>query len=232
MPKNAPRGDDKQPAGRSRGHAVIASALAVLLAVESVLLLSQSQWLHAFLVLVLLVLTLGPLLLRRGSRALTIPSEVHLAGVAFAFAAIFLGEVRDYYERLWWWDDVLHGTAGLLLGLVGFMLVYALNENDQVDFRMRPGFVAAFSFFFSVGLGTLWEIFEYAMDAAFALTMQKPTPGDPTGLADTMSDLMLDAAGAALMAVLGWRYMQRPRKAYLDSWGRRFIERHPHLFER
>jgi len=179
-----------------------------------------------------LTLTAAPWIFRRRPRAPLVPSEIHLAGAVFAFASIFLGEIHDYYERLWWWDDALHATAGLLLGLAGFMIVYALNENDQVDVRMRPAFVATFAFFFSVGMGALWEIFEYAMDSAAGLAMQKPTARDPTGLADTMTDLTIDTAAAAIVALLGWRYMSRPRRAYLDSWGRRFIERHPHLFER
>lgn len=215
-----------------RAYFLITLFLAILLSAELVMLAYRSRWLHCFLVVCLLAFTAAPLVKRNQSGAASIPSEIHLVGVIFAFASIFMGEILDYYERIWWWDDALHATAGLLLGLVGFMLVYALNENDHVDMQMPPAFVAMFAFFFSVGMGALWEIFEYGMDAGAGLTMQKPTARDPTGLSDTMTDLILDTVGAAAVAMAGYRYMRRPRKAYLDSWGRRFIEQHPNLFER
>ncbi|WIA59131.1 hypothetical protein N6H05_25825 (plasmid) [Sphingobium sp. WTD-1] len=215
-----------------RAHLLITLVLAGLLVAELIVLTYRGRWLHSFLVVCLLVFTAAPLARRLHSGAALIPSEIHLVGVLFAFASIFLGEVLDYYERIWWWDDALHATAGLLLGLVGFMLVYALNKNEHVDMQMPPAFIAMFAFFFSIGVGALWEIFEYAMDSFAGLTMQKPTPGDPTGLSDTMTDLIVDAVGAAAVSLAGYRYMRQPRKAYLDSWGRRFIEKHPRLFER
>jgi hypothetical protein len=216
----------------ARAHLLVTIGLGAVLAAELAALAYRSRWQHAFLVALLLALTLAPVLIRRTRRATIVPSEIHLGGVVFAFASIFLGEIHDYYERLWWWDDALHATAGLLLGLAGFMIVYALNENEQVDVRMRPAFVATFAFFLAIGVGTLWEIFEFAMDKAGGLSMQKPVPGDPTGLTDTMTDLIIDTLAAAAVSLLGWRYMSRPRRDYLDSWGRRFIERHPQLFER
>jgi uncharacterized membrane protein YjdF len=124
----------------------------------------------------------------------------------------------------------LHTSSGLLLGMLGFMIVYVLNEDQAVDMHMRPAFVALFAFFFAVGLGAIWEVFEYAMDLFAGTNMQPATPGDPSGLTDTMHDLIVDTIGAAVVAAWGWRYLKRPRKARLDSWASRFIARHPRLF--
>ena len=49
----------------------------------------------------------------------------------------------------------LHTTSGVLLGMVGFMFVYILNEDEKVDLHMRPAFLAFFAFFFAVGLGVV-----------------------------------------------------------------------------
>ncbi|MEO7854887.1 MAG: hypothetical protein ABIR94_21955 [Rubrivivax sp.] len=59
---------------------------------------------------------------------------------------------------------MLHSTSGLLLGLVGFLLVYVLTESRRIDLHMRPGFVALFAFAFAVTVGVLREIFEFAAD--------------------------------------------------------------------
>ena len=146
------------------------------------------------------------------------------------FATLFLGEIHDYYQRFWWWDMTLHTGSGLLLGMLGFMIVYVLNEDRQVDMHMRPAFVALFAFFFAVGLGAIWEIFEFAMDRWFDTDMQPATPGDPSGLTDTIQDLIVDMVGAAVVSLLGWRYLRKARTSPIDNWAKRFIDRNPRLF--
>src|SRR3546814_4604052 len=84
-----------------------------------------------------------------------IPPEVQILAILYGFAALFLGEVRDYYERSWWWDLIFHATAGLLLGLQGFMTVYILNEVRHVDLHMRRSFLEFFAFCFSLAFGAL-----------------------------------------------------------------------------
>lgn len=201
----------------------------LIMAAELLLLLRSERWMHVFLVGAIMVATLIPFVAPK-RLGVVIPSELQILSILFIFATLFLGEVRSYYDRLWWWDLALHATAGLLLGLVGFLIVYVLNENDLVDLRMRPSFVALFAFFFSVGIGALWEIFEFAMDQMFGLTMQKPMLGDVSGLTDTMWDLIVDTIGAAIMSIVGWRYMKGVRNGHVDTWVSRFIARNPQLF--
>jgi hypothetical protein len=212
-----------------RVHVAILAVLQLAMLAELVLLLSQGRSVHVFLVVGIMMVTAAPIVARRWL-TVAIPSEVQIAAILFIFATLFLGEVRDYYERIWWWDMALHATAGPMLGLLGFMIVYILNEHELVDLRMRPSFVALFAFFFSLGIGALWEIFEFGMDQLFGLTMQKPTASDPSGLSDTMRDLIIDASGAALISLAGWRFIKRDRKFVVDSWTKRFIARNPRLF--
>lgn len=196
------------------------------MAAELVFLIIDQQWLHVFLVVGVMATMLSPTLLKR-RLLVQLPSEIQILAILFVFATIFLGEVRDYYERFWWWDLLLHATAGLLLGLLGFMIVYILNEDRKVDLHLRPSFLGLFAFSFSQGIGALWEIFEFAMDQLFGLTMQKPMLGDPSGLTDTMWDLIVNALSATIVSFAGWRYLVRARKSYVDSWAKRFVERNP-----
>lgn len=118
------------------------------------------------------------------------------------------------------------------MGILGFLLVYALNENEHADIHMRPRFVAMFAFVFAVAVGTLWEIFEFVMDRAVGTNMQKPTLGDPSGLTDTMWDMIVNALGALAISALGWWYMKRGQRSFIEVWIGRFIERNPRLFRR
>ena len=210
-----------------RAHLTVLVVLQLVMAGQLVLLLLQQDWLQAFLVAGIMCVTLAPVVFRW---PVEIPSEIQIVAVLFVFATLFLGEMRHFYERFWWWDAALHITSGLLLGVLGFMLVYMLNEDDHVDFHMRPSFVAFFAFFFAVGLGAVWEIFEFGMDQFFGTDMQPATPGDPSGLTDTMHDLIVDTVGAAIVSIACWRYLARARTSRVDNWVRRFIQRNPQLF--
>jgi uncharacterized membrane protein YjdF len=201
----------------------------VVMTLDFAVLVYEAQWLNAFLILMIMGVILAPTLL--GDRLpVRIPSEFQALALVFAFAALFLGEVRSYYERVWWWDIALHASSGLLLGVLGFLLVYVLNEHRRIDLHMRPGFVALFAFLFAVAVGALWEIFEFAMDQLFGTNMQKPMFGDPSGLTDTMWDLIVDMLGGLVVSVFGWWYLKVPEESFIERWIARFVRRNPHLF--
>lgn len=208
----------------------VIAVLQVIMAVELGFALYGGHWLTASLVVAVMALTAGPLLLR-DRIPIRIPTQLELLAVLFVFASLFLGEVRSYYERYWWWDLLLHGCSGLLLGIVGFLLVYVLNESERIGLQMRPRFVAIFAFVFAVAIGALWEVFEFAMDQLFGTTMQKPMLGDPSGLTDTMWDLIVDAFGAAVVSAFGWWQMKRRRRSFLERWIEDFVRRNPRLFK-
>jgi uncharacterized membrane protein YjdF len=98
---------------------------------------------------------------------------------------------------------------------------------------MKPGFVAFFAFLFAVGIGALWEIFEFSMDSFFAMNMQKEMLGDPSGLTDTMWDLIVDTLGALIITVLGFSYIKTARNtSFLEHWIDSFIKSNPRFFNR
>jgi len=218
----------RQPAaGRIRLCIVV--TLQAIMAVELVALLVHGSWASSVWLLAIMVVTGAPALL--GHRLpVRIPTEFELLAILFVFASLFLGEFHSYYERFWWWDIVLHSASGLLLGIVGFLLVYVLNESRRIDLHMLPGFVALFAFAFAVTVGALWEIFEFAADQLFGMQMQKPMLGDPSGLTDTMWDLIVDTLGAALISAFGWWHMKRDRRSFIDVWSDRFVVKNPRLF--
>ena len=107
--------------------------------------------------------------------------------------------MRDYYERIWWWDLALHGLSALLIGIIGFLSIYVFYMTQRI--RVAPGWIATIAFALAVAVGTIWEIFEFLMDWFFGMNMQK------SGLLDTMTDLMINLAGAALAALFGYFYV-------------------------
>ena len=190
----------------------------------------EQQWFAAVLSAGIIAVTLLPVLLERRFQVF-IPPQFQLLAIGFIFATLFLGEVRGFYIRFWWWDVALHTGSGFLLGIIGFLLVHVLNETERIEVHLKSGFVAFFAFLFAVGSGALWEIFEFAMDILFGLNMQKSMLGDDSGLSDTMFDLIVDTLGALVIAVLGYHYLRNSDKeSFLERWIAEFIRRNPRFF--
>lgn len=217
--------------GETRIHRILVRVLLVVMTIEWVLLMLEQRWLSLFLVTLIIATLFAPILFRNKLQ-MEIPVEFHLTAMIFIFASFYLGEVQNFYFRYWWWDIALHATAGLLMGILGFILVYILNESNRVELNMNPGFIALFAFIFAVAIGTIWEIFEFSMDQIFGTIMQKPMLGDPSGLTDTMWDMIVNAVGAIVISGTGWWYLKKDKSFFVKDWIRKFISRNPRMFQK
>lgn len=188
--------------------------LQLSIVIAGIIAVIEENWTSLVMsILTLLVVNLPSIFERRFK--VDIPDDFEIVLVLFIYAALFLGEMRSFYFRYWWWDKALHSLSGLILGNMGFLIVSYLNENARMNLELSPGFVALFSFIFAVAMGAIWEIFEYGMDNFFGFFMQRGS------LDDTMTDLILDTAGALIFAVLG--YFQQKGKIRIIS---KYIEKY------
>jgi hypothetical protein len=194
----------------NRIELTIALVLQAGILIITISALIQRQWLGAFSGSIVLLLTFAPALIERHLRV-PLPVELTLITSVFLYASFVLGEVRDFYEKIWWWDLALHGVAALTIGIIGFLSIYVFYMTHRI--QIAAGWIATITFALAVSLGTIWEIFEFLMDWNFGLNMQK------SGLVDTMTDLMINAAGAAIAAVIGYFYVRGNDGLY----GRRII---------
>lgn len=168
------------------------------LAVAFILALVRGEWISAFLTVSILGLMFIPNLIEARS-AIFIPRTFAVAFAFFIYATLFLGELNDFYNHFWWWDIALHSGSGLGFGILGLILLLTLVVREKVS--ASPFTLAFFAFCFAMALAGIWEILEFAMDGFFSLNMQK------SGLVDTMTDLVIDAAGAVIGAGLGYFYL-------------------------
>lgn len=179
------------------------------------------NWSVAFVSLITLVMSILPVVAARYA-GVAVPRSFIAGIVLFVFATLFLGEVLDFYNRLWWWDIVLHGGSAVAFGLIGFVIVFMMFQGDR--FAAPHLALCFFSMCFAVFIGTMWEIFEFLMDTLFGLNMLK------SGLRDTMTDLMVDVIGAFIGAVIGYLYLIGRDRAFLTSLIAEFVERNPRFF--
>lgn len=215
---------DKSPRTPASLHRRISMLLKICLVIGAVALFLGGQYQAAMETLIILCITFMPYLLHSRFHV-KIPYEFESLAILFVCMSLFLGEVMDFYDRYWWWDVMLHTQSGFLLGITGFLLVYVLNENENINFHLSPGFMAFFACMFAIGIGALWEIFEYTMDQTFGLNMQK------SGLHDTMWDLIVDSLGAATIAILGFKFLKSNKSdSFLERWIYHFVDANPRMF--
>ena len=174
--------------------------------------------------LMLLQCTLGlavmllPSLIERRWR-LGITNVIHILYYVFLYCAVFLGEVFEFYYLIPYWDSILHFFSGAMLGALGFVLVDILNRNEKVRVSLSPLFVAMFAFCFALAAGAIWEIYEFTGDSLLGLNMQKclTEHGQPLvgyeALRDTMKDIVVDAAAAFGVSVLGYFSIAKKKRA-------------------
>lgn len=117
--------------------------------------------------------------------------------------AVFLHTVgmAGAYTSIVWWDHVTHTLSATVVAGVGYATVRALDEHsDAVSFPPRFTFVFVLSF--TLALGVFWEVLEFgARFASDALGLDAILV--QYGIEDTVLDLVFDAVGATLVAVLG-----------------------------
>jgi len=97
--------------------------------------LINRQWLTAFSGAVVFLLSFAPTIIQRQVRV-RLPVEITLFICVFLYASFALGEIRDFYERLWWWDLVLHSLSALVIGLIGFLGIYVFYMTYRI--RIAP----------------------------------------------------------------------------------------------
>ena len=202
----------------------ISLLLKVILAVGAILEAIQGNWLIAITTTGIVIVAFLPILV--GYRFhVRIPPEFELLAVIFVYASLYLGEVHGYYLKYWWWDMLLHAGSGLILGIFGFLLVYVINEHEDLEMHMKPGFVALFAFMFALGMGTLWEITEFTLDQLLGMNTQGG------GLVDTMSDLIIDGIGALVISLFGYTYLRTTQiDSFLERWIHHFIVLNRRIF--
>jgi len=199
-----------------RGQPLAVLLIWAVLFAEFFVALWERQWPLAGVAAITFLLTLMPMLLVRRI-GIRLPTAFLVGITFFIFAAIFLGEASDFYNRYWWWDMVLHGGSAIGFGLLGFLFVLMLFGGDR--YAAPAWAMALIAFSFAVTIGAVWEIFEFGMDQIFGLNMQK------SGLLDTMYDLIVDVIGASIGALSGYLYLTGRALGGLTGVLHDFVER-------
>ena len=167
--------------------------------------------------LMTLAITYIPDLLRATTKIYIIP-EFRFIYLVYVFVSQFLGEIADLYVTISWWDKMAHLISAFFITIIGYVVVYLMTDDKVTGRRVSLTFATIFAFSFSAMKGVLWEVFEYLMDVAFRLNMQK------SGLVDTMEDFIVCVAGSLLACIIYIYETKKKRPAFVSRCINRFVE--------
>lgn len=108
----------------------------------------------------------------------------------YCLFSLVMGNMWDFYDKLEWWDLLMHVLSGVILGIIGNIMI----EKRARECHLPP--MIRFLFILGVACigGVVWEIYEFVIDYLFNLDTQFVKM---YGISDTMWDLILDFIGGA-----------------------------------
>ncbi len=167
-----------------------------LLAAAMLLVVVQGEWVQAATLGVFLGVAL---VFVRRERQLPTLFDVIFVGAALINA---VGWAWDLFDQPGLYDEVAHAFTMFAITLaLGFVLY---NEVMQGFYAHRFMFVVTIASM-GIAIGALWEVAEWLADFVVATQIV-------AGLSDTVTDLILDSAGAVLAALLNlWGLNERAR---------------------
>ena len=117
------------------------------------------------------------------------------------FLALFLhvgGGALGLYNVFWTWDMVTHFMSTFMLALIGFILLFIVNE--RLGFlQLNARKIIIITMIIAMSLGLIWEGMEIAADMLVDLRAADD-------INDTLLDLVMDAAGGLAAALLAVRW--------------------------
>lgn len=114
------------------------------------------------------------------------------------FACIDLGTVLDVYHFLPAWDLVMHGAFGILGAAILYYLILRF-EGEVKAWHYLAIFLG------TIAIGAIWEMYEFVADLLIHTDMQRVQEAIANGnspIADTMTDMMIAALGAAVYLLI------------------------------
>jgi uncharacterized membrane protein YjdF len=167
--------------------------------------ITQRRWLLATATFCFMLLTFIPALIERNYKII-LPLEFEFVGILFVFLGLVLGDLKGAYSLFPWWDMVLHFVSGIVLGVIGFVVVYLMIRYSHYS-RLDPTLAFIFSFCFAMTIGVVWEIVEFGFTYGGIYKMQH-------GELDTMGDLIMDGLGALVASILGYFYIKNEKNRF------------------
>lgn len=114
---------------------------------------------------------------------------------------VYGGTIFNLYDKIWFYDLILHGYFGFLYSLIIYYFLLRQNNNMSSHFSI---FISVFTM---LGFAAVWECWEYLCDRITGGDSQKVIESINLGkspLADTIEDILIAVVGGLIFLILAY----------------------------
>ncbi|MCD6222157.1 MAG: hypothetical protein J7K12_00520, partial [Thermoplasmata archaeon] len=141
------------------------------------------------------IISISPILIK-GSIKFNVPWIMEFL-LAFAISLHIWGGALGLYAVVWY-DKFAHFLASGIVAFFALIVVYVLDVYS-IRIHMDLPMLAFFIIIFTIAMGAIWEIAEFASDQIFSHGI----PVAQISLQDTMTDLIADSIAGILVGIFG-----------------------------
>lgn len=178
---------------------LVSTLLKSILLAMGIISIINKDWLWAFACFFGFLLSIFPIIIKK-SLKFSIPWVLEFL-LVFAISLHIWGIVGLY--SLPFYDKIAHFLASAIISFFALIIVYILDVFSP-RIHMDLLILAFFIFIFTLAMGTIWEIIEFAYDN---LLYEKPFI--QISLQNTMWDLIADGIAGIIVATFGTMALRR-----------------------
>ena len=196
----------------SAGMRRLAGILRILILLSGIYQMFAGETAIGILTLICLAIIMAPGFFTRGL-VVFFPIEIEIVLFIMVIIQYVLGEARDLYTTIPYYDKFVHAMLPGLVGFIGFLLAYAMVASGKLV--ATTAVIVGLIVLMSLGIGAVEEIAEYSSDMLLYPRIagwhhfQGNAQEDPWH--DTMNDLIADTIGAGFGALLGLWLIDRAK---------------------
>jgi len=192
---------------------ILFQVIRILILVSIFIEVQTNRWDILLVNLLVLSLTFLPFLIEK-LLSISLPMNFCIAYLSSLVLAVFLEKILA--------GIVLQIFLGMVLGIVGFILLFLLYSNSRI--KTSYVFIAFFSFCFSVSLGAMWEVFRYFLAVNFSLEIGS------FNIDTIVWGLVFTMIGAFIASTSGYLYIRYRKNGSLHRLAAAFRRARPRLF--
>lgn len=131
----------------------------------------------------------------------------------FCILSFTIGMAFYGYKTIPYYDKAVHTLSGVFFAFLGYLTFYALKTPKKI----LPGdkYLSVYTAFATAeSCAALWEIYEYVYSI---ITKTDPQGVIQSGVTDTMLDIIVCTAGAAVFCIILYLSYTKNRKILFES---------------
>lgn len=195
----------------------ILNGVRILFIINTLYLMLKGDWINVLVVFLALVASYFPQIIKKLLK-ITTPQSFNIMGIIFIIGSQWAGTYLRAYDVFWWWDLLLHGISGILIGLFGFIVIAYFDKKFILFNKKLYGLISLIVWLAASSSAVFWEIGEYYGDKFLGTNSQLGS------LTDTMEDMIICVVIGGILAIYIYYLFKKDKNTYLKREIENFIQ--------